>query len=227
MPNSRPGTEAKTGKTTHEVEWQACGDFPHRLHLNVSGRFSSQRKHPDLPFYGFSLHAKLWHEGRRFTPALSVLYGQSQTRGGLSLRASLKMEFDNGITAESRLESRNLNKGLLLLQDLGYRTVKGNFQIRFRVVLFDVNDYANRIYAYEPDVLYAASAPAFYGKGCRMALLLKQEIARGFWAEVKYAHTLYDGVRKWGSGDNEVQGFFLPEIKVQLRYSFRTKRKAR
>lgn len=227
IPNSRPVTEAKAGKTTHEVEWQACGDFPHRLHLNVSGSFSAQRKHPDLPFHGFSLYAKLWHEGRRFTPALSVLYGQSQTRGGLSLRASLKMAFDNGITAESRLESRNLNKGLLLLQDLGYRTPKGRFQIRFRVVLFDVKDYANRIYAYEPDVLYAASAPAFYGKGCRMAFLLKQEIAEGFWAEVKYAHTLYDGVRKWGSGDNEVQGFFLPEIKVQLRYSLRTKRKTR
>ena len=225
VPNSRPVTEPKAGKTMHEVEWQACGDFPHHLHLNVSGAFSAQRKHPDLPFYGFSLRAKLWHEGRRFTPALSVFYGQSQTRAGLSLRASLKMVFDNGITAESRLENRNLTQGLLLLQDLGYRTAKGHFQIRFRMVLFDVKDYSNRIYAYEPDVLYAASAPAFYGRGCRLALLLKQEIARGLWTEVKYAHTLYDGVRKAGSGDNEVQGFFLPEIKVQVRYTFRMKRR--
>lgn len=227
VPNTRPVTGPLAGKTVHEVEWQACGDFPHHLYLNASGSFFSRRKHPDLPEYGFSLHARLGYDGRRVQPAFSILYGQSQTRGGLSLRASLKMTFDNGITAESRLESRNLNKGLLLLQDLGYRTPKGHFQIRFRVVLFDVKDYANRIYAYEPDVLYAASAPAFYGKGCRMAFLLKQEITRGLWAEVKYAHTLYDGVRKSGSGDNEVQGFFLPEIKVQLRYSLRTKRKAR
>lgn len=227
IPNARPVSEPQAGKTVHEVDWLACGDFPHHLHLHVSGSFSAQRNHPDLPFYGFSLHAKLWHEGRRFTPALSVFYGQSQTRGGLSLRASLKMAFDNGITAESRLESRNLTQGLLLLQDFGYHTPKGNFQIRFRAVLFDVKDYSNRIYAYEPDVLYAASAPAFYGKGCRLALLLKQEIARGLWVEAKYAHTLYDGVRKTGSGNNEVEGFFLPEIKVQLRYTFRTKRKSR
>lgn len=226
IPNTRPIFDAKAGKTLHEVEWQACGDFPHHLHLNVKGSFLALRNHPDLPFPGFSLSAKLWHEGRRFTPSLSIYYGQSQTRTGVSLRASLKTMFDNGFFSESRLESRNLTRGILLLQDVGYRTARGNFQIRLRAVLFDVKDYPNRIYAYEPDVLYAASAPAFYGKGCRLALLLKQEIARGLWAEVKYAHTLYDGVRQTGSGDSEIQAFFLPEIKVQLRYTFRTRQKS-
>ena len=118
------------------------------------------------------------------------------------------------------MECRNFTDGLLLMQDFGYTIPDNRLKIRFRLAVFQTKDYMSRIYAYEHDVLYGSSISALYGKGLRFALNCRYEAFRWLVLELKYAHTLQDGVQKTGSGDNETEGYLLPEIKIQARFKF-------
>ena len=106
------------------------------------------------------------------------------------------------------------------MQDFGYATPDNRLKIRLRIAVFQTKDYASRIYAYEHDVLYGSSVQALFGKGARIALNTRYEAFRWLVLEFKYAHTLQDGVQKTGSGDNETEGYLLPEIKIQARVRF-------
>ena len=106
------------------------------------------------------------------------------------------------------------------MQDFGYAMPDNRLKIRFRLAVFQTKDYMSRIYAYEHDVLYGSSISALYGKGLRFALNCRYEAFRWLVLELKYAHTLQDGVQKTGSGDNEAEGYLLPEIKLQARFKF-------
>lgn len=110
--------------------------------------------------------------------------------------------------------------GYLMYQDLGYHTPDNKLNIRFRYTLFDVNEYDARIYAYENDVLYAFSVPAYFGQGSRVYGLVNYKISRGFHVWFRYGITVYTDRTKISSGMDEIEGNKKSEVKVQLRYKF-------
>ena len=220
IPNQRPPDKLHPGIERHEFSWQVKLLLPAGFSIEASGNESLER-----PPKGFFLSTSLYRLNllftrRPFSGYLRFQGGNTKSREGYSLRFNLAYRLPAGFSGESRLETRNFTKGILLLQDLAYTTASGIFQCRLRMALFHTLNYENRIYAYEHDVLYTASSPALYGKGLRFCILLKCALPKGFTLEFKYAHTLLDGVQTNGSGDNLMQGFLKPEIKAQLRYKF-------
>ncbi|MCM1042208.1 MAG: helix-hairpin-helix domain-containing protein [Bacteroides sp.] len=213
--NRRPPRPSVPGKEKHLFSYQGKVSLPANLRLEFSGSERVEKKDAGMPVHSEVFTGSLYYEPRRFTACLRFRLDNNKTRKGNSIRLNAAYRAPNGFFGESRLEMRDLGKGVLLMQDAGYQTDKGGLRIRLRVALFHTEGYGHRIYAYEPDVRYSASAPALYGKGMRLFILLSKSFGK-FTAEIKYVHTLMDGVQAIGSGDNQIQGFLKPEIKVQL-----------
>ena len=219
-PLSRPMTDPKEGKQKQRFEWQMLALLPKGLRLELDGDLGIERKALALPVQTYSLAGKLAYSRSSLDAYLQFSYGKSLSRQGHSIRADFSYLLPLGFFGESRVECRNFTDGLLLMQDFGYATPDNRLKIRLRIAVFQTKDYASRIYAYEHNVLYGSSVQALFGKGARIALNTRYEAFRWLVLEFKYAHTLQDGVQKTGSGDNETEGYLLPEIKIQARVRF-------
>lgn len=110
--------------------------------------------------------------------------------------------------------------GFIIYQDVLYRPQDQPFELSFRYAVFDADSYDARLYAYESDVLYAFSIPAFSEKGSRAYLLLKLKAIRNvdIWARI--AHTWYDSRSTIGSGLDVIEGNSKTDLKLQLRWKF-------
>ncbi|MCD4664622.1 MAG: helix-hairpin-helix domain-containing protein [Bacteroidales bacterium] len=110
--------------------------------------------------------------------------------------------------------------GYLVYQDIAWNPPNGKLSVIFRYSLFDTDSYDERIYAYENDVLYAFSVPAYYYKGSRGYILLKYQITRkiNFW--LRFAHTYFSNHNIIGTALDEIDGNTKSEIKVQVRFKF-------
>lgn len=128
----------------------------------------------------------------------------------------------NDFVLKSRVEwnAYNASNGYLLFQEVAYKPLESKWTAKFRYALFETTDYDSRIYAYEPDVLYAFSVPAHYGSGQRYLLLVKYRFHRKLSAWFRFSETAYFDRNTVKSGWEEIDGNKLTEVKVLLRYKF-------
>ncbi|MBX9851557.1 MAG: helix-hairpin-helix domain-containing protein [Cytophagaceae bacterium] len=108
--------------------------------------------------------------------------------------------------------------GFLILQDVSLNYKR--FTIAGRFSVFETDDFENRQYTYERDVLYNFSIPFYYGKGIRTYFLLKYKLSKKLELWLKYSRTNYRDKQIIGSGPDEIQGNRKTDIKAQLRYNF-------
>jgi hypothetical protein len=90
----------------------------------------------------------------------------------------------------------------------------------FRYALFDTDGFNARIYAYESDVLYSFSIPAYFYKGSRTYLTLQYDITRKIDVWFRIAQFYYSNRDYTGSGLSEVQGHTRTDFRVQMRLKF-------
>lgn len=142
-----------------------------------------------------------------------------------------RLHFAYKVTKEIELKSRveftrytigdgQNEDGLLIYQDLSYKKLSFPLSFSLRYALFDTESFNSRIYAYENDVLYAFSIPAFNGRGTRFYVTTKYRIKRGVDLWVRFAQTYYADRIVVGSGKEAIQGNTRSEIKAQLRFKF-------
>ena len=138
------------------------------------------------------------------------------------LLANLDLSISERLSAKSRIQysDYHLNgektTGYAFVQDLNFGWKKWRFSSR--IVLFDTEGNQNKQYAYEKDVLYAFSIPAYSGQGIRNYLLVqyKANSKISFWARM--ARTTYNDRKVIGNGRETIQGNQRTEIKFQIRY---------
>ena len=85
--------------------------------------------------------------------------------------------------------------GISLTQDIAYDFTPYTprhtpLSLRARLQFFDAKEWANRIYLYEHDVLYAFSIPATYGFGGRMYVCLRWQIIKQLALYLRVSETL-------------------------------------
>jgi len=127
-------------------------------------------------------------------------------------------------TLKSRIEyqvfetpDKGPQTGFVIFQDVAYKSKNQRLGIMARFALFDVDDYDARIYAYENDILYVFSVPAFYNKGIRAYGLLSYKINRSLQFWCKIANTWYSDITEIGSGLNRIDSSNKTEVRCQLR----------
>lgn len=94
--------------------------------------------------------------------------------------------------------------------------LKGNLRLQY----FETGSYDSRIYAYESDVLYSYSIPAFSGKGFRYYVNLQYNVGKHFSCWLRLAQTAYREKDRIGSGLDEISGSRKTEASGQIRYQF-------
>lgn len=157
-----------------------------------------------------------------FTP---VDYLINYTQSNYRIDAVTKIS--KSFTLHNRVELLTLDKpnreyetGFLIFQDVNYKPLGSPLSFSFRYALFDSKSYDSRLYAYENDVLYLYSIPAFYYRGSRYYITLRYKVMTGvdFW--LRFSQTIYSNQNTVGSGLDEIDGNTKSEIKAQLRFEF-------
>lgn len=132
-------------------------------------------------------------------------YKPSET---ITLKARFEHAFYNGLSKEN---------GFMVFQDIQFTPRNIPLSISERLAYFNTDSYNSRIYAYENDLLYTFSIPAYYGRGFRTYVNLKFKINKNldFW--FKIANTSWNDREYISSGNNEIKGNNKTELKFQLR----------
>lgn len=146
-----------------------------------------------------------------------------------TMRQSILANFEYAINRTFKTQTRvqmNTFQYVNTLQSKGYvimQDIEGSIkrlQLKGRFAYFSTDDYDSRIYAYENDVLYAVSLPAYYGKGFRTYLIARYGISRNIDLWLRLARTQLKNVTSIGSGTDEINTPHKSDIKVQVRYRF-------
>lgn len=120
----------------------------------------------------------------------------------------------------NRPDRPNLPKGFYLGQDIRYVSDNKKWNITTRYALFDAEEYDTRVYAYEPDVLYSFSTPAYYGRGSRWLIVGKWTILPKLDLWARYAQWQYSNRENISTGHALIEGNRSREIKFQVRKRF-------
>lgn len=140
-------------------------------------------------------------------------------------RVQLFYKVSSDFSLRNRLETiwydkqgGNRETGFLIYTDIIFRPQLRPFSGIIRLQYFETDDYNSRIYAYENDLLYSYSIPAFFDKGYRYYLLLNYDLGKklSFW--FRLAQTIYPGKESVGSGLDEIEHSRKTELKAQIRW---------
>lgn len=131
------------------------------------------------------------------------------------------------VQMRSRLEWKIYDKasspsvtGFVIYHDVIWKKMGSKISLNTRYALFNTPTFDAAIWAYESDVLYAFSIPAYNGKGNRMYAMLKWDIRRGMDLWVRYGQWIYFDRQVISSGNNAITGNRRGDVTVQLRWQF-------
>ena len=141
-----------------------------------------------------------------------------------NLRWNLEYKISNSFRLKNRIEwikrkevFKTNESGILLLQDVIFQPLQSTVSIKIRYALFDTHSYESRIYAYENDLIYNYSIPAYYGQGVRYYALLRWKASKKLELWVRYAQSKFKDVESLLSGLNEIAGNRRSDIKMMIR----------
>ena len=144
-----------------------------------------------------------------------------------SWRTQFNYKINSTLTLRNRVEllwykarSENKETGFLSFLDVLYKPMMEKYSGGLRLQYFETDSYDSRIYAYENDVLYSYSIPAFADKGWRYYLNLNYDVTKKITVWLRWAQTIYADRTSVGSGLDEIAGNHKTEVKLQARWLF-------
>ncbi len=136
-----------------------------------------------------------------------------QVHKSLELRTRLDLgSFDDG--------SGTLSRGVSLYQDILFRPMGFPLSFTTRFALFDTDGYAVRFYAYENNLLYNFSIPAYYNRGSRFYLNVRYRPVRALTIEGRISQTYWANQKVFGSGLEEIRGPARTQATMQVKIQF-------
>lgn len=140
-------------------------------------------------------------------------------------RWSAKTSFDYTMSqAESTMknEGDELSKGYMVSEHIGWewkwKQLKGT--LRGCLGYFHTSDFASRIYAYEPGLLYQMSFGSYYGEGIRYALVARSEIGSHLLLIAKLGTTDYFDRSHISSGLQEISRSSQSDLEIQVKWKW-------
>ncbi len=112
--------------------------------------------------------------------------------------------------------NQNQSNGFLILQDI--RLDLARWRLTGRVSLFDTDDYDSRLYAFENNVLWAFSIPAFSGRGIRYYLLAQYKLHPRLTIYARIARTSFSDREQISSGLQTIEGNNQTDSHIMMKY---------
>jgi hypothetical protein len=139
-----------------------------------------------------------------------------------NLMLSLEYHMNDNLFLRSRILSSKVDfnseksNGFMILQDIQYG--QNQWRITARAALFDTDNYDNRQYTFENNVLWAFSVPAFSGKGLRYYFVGQYQFNSQLTAYFRFARTSYSDRDQISSGLQSIESSHQSESTFLLRY---------
>ena len=215
--------------------WEVIGyadffQFPWlRFGVNAPSRghdYSVEAKYVPRSSLNFSIRYRLKEKGSNLTVDTSqVVFVVPYTKQ--ALRFHLSYSPTKNITLKSRVEmswynldNSNSERGVVVYQDVSWKSQSIPLALTARFAVFDTDSWNTRIYAYENDVLYYFSIPAYYSNGTRVYLLAKYDVSKSLELWFRVAQTFYANETTLGTGLDEIEGSTRSDMRLQLRLKF-------
>lgn len=142
-------------------------------------------------------------------------------------RVSLVYQVSESIKLRSRLELSHYEaeggdpeRGVMLYQDLIYKSMNTPFSLSFRYAIFNAESWNARMYAYESQVLYYYAIPPYQGRGSRAYGMLQYKLKRGIDLWLRYSVWFYTDREEIGTGLETIEGSSRSELIAQIRFKF-------
>lgn len=114
-------------------------------------------------------------------------------------------------------------QGSLIYQNVSFKPIGKNYSFSARLAYFDSEDFDSRIYAYEQDLPFSFSIPAFSNRGVRYYANTRYNVNRNLSLWLRFSQTRYSNLTEVGSGNELIEGNIKSEVKAMLRYRIRPK----
>lgn len=197
----------------------------------------------DAPSTGFEYLTRLTYTERRKMEFYTQVRIERKQRNNTQIestfdqlenrtRSQLRFHYATKLTAALELRTRlelsafttssgiGNETGYLLYQDFIYKPRFSPFSMTSRIALFDTDDFNSRIFAYESDLLFNFSIPAYFNKGVRYYVNFRYKPTRSLTLELRFAQSRFRDLESISSGINEIQGNTRSEVKAQIKYQF-------
>ncbi len=183
-------------------------DFAAKRNLNMYWRFKYEEKQTNLSTTGAVMPVIVPLQKTSLRYQLTYSYGNF----------SFKNVLEGNL---SRQAGTDWTYGVIASQDVSYTFQRIPLKMDVRFQFFDAQDYENRFYSYEKDVLYAFSIPMYYGLGSRYYLNLQYDVTKRLSLWFKIAQTVYaDDRESLSSGNETILGNRKTDMRLLLKWEF-------
>jgi hypothetical protein len=149
---------------------------------------------------------------------------------GVFVKRNIRFHADYEAAANIQLKTRvELSKylgpeksvqGSVIIQDISLKSILPRTNITARLALFTIDDFDARIYAYENDIPYSYSIPAFLNSGGRAYLMVRYNLKKGLDIWVRAAATYYSNMESFGGGNDLINQPNKTNLSILVKWSF-------
>lgn len=195
--------------------------FAPRYQATIPG--SGQEIVCDLTYYyrKWECYFRVKHESKPENPVRQTLARVQRQRNELRFQFSNKslsfLEFRSRLDYIHYQKDTRKEEGVLIYQDFIFSIRKQNVKTQFRIAYFSTDGYYSRIYAYEHNVLYGYSFPAYQDKGIRSYLNLNWKALRSITFYLKAGMVYYPAKEYLSSSLTRVNDNKLFDLSFQIR----------
>jgi hypothetical protein len=203
-----PAPRFGTDYPSYGTDFLLQTDFAYSRQTNMSWRFRYKNLFKNYSVDSHNIKQVAENQKWQLRYVLNVSVGQFQ----------LKTQLDGNL---SKIAQNAVTYGIMAFQDINYTFKNFPLKINASFRFFDAQNYANRLYAYEKDILYAFSIPMAYGLGSRFYVNLNYKFNNSLSVWFKLAQTVYSDDRtSIGSGRDKIDGNRKTDLKIQIRWKF-------
>ncbi|MDR3133439.1 MAG: helix-hairpin-helix domain-containing protein [Prevotellaceae bacterium] len=143
----------------------------------------------------------------------------------LHARYEISYQLLRGLRMQDRVEisfyrAGGKENGLLLYHNINYKFPTFPADISLRFAVFDTDSWNTRFYAYENDMLYNFSVPAYYAKGARWYINAHVKLWKNIDLWARLAQTYFFNATTVSSGLNEISQPYQTTFKLQVSVKF-------
>jgi hypothetical protein len=138
-------------------------------------------------------------------------------------RTQIQVKLNESITLRQRIDAMwydvkgpQESRGFLAFFDVFYKPLLKPVSANLRLQYFETDNFNSRIYAYESDVLYGFSIPAFFNQGFRYYLNLNYDATKKLSIWLRFAQLINNEQLTVGSGLDQIPKNKRSEVKVQI-----------
>lgn len=157
-----------------------------------------------------------------YTPADEHI-AQTVNKSNFHINCNINYALFGNLIMQNRIEyaafkrgDEPREKGFMVFQDIAYHFTEFPLSASLRYAYFNTDSWNTCIYAYENDVLYAYSVPAYYMKGQRFYINLQYSVTKRIKLWLRASQTIYKNRESINSGATKIDGNKQTEIKAQI-----------